>query len=795
VKLDSSHLMNFILKTERQTLKDTLDRKEVALLSFEAEVESLNFKVDTLSKELVERTILEKAGKDPFHLLKQALEGKRVAEDKLQRTNEALVQSRDAVNRLQASERKANEALSVERERLALAKASFSQANISGEAQHTVQMLQAVWADLGVESTLRENVCKKIERSLEETCHLELNKALAMKQSCEHEITTLHFKLDAMQRAMGTCTPRDGYRDENKTLLSKVEGLQQRFNDLETPYRFSVVRREKILKELKQLMPTLGLMKADLATDLQKLLQDHQSEDLRESSEASSNSDLPNESFQALSPNCLDPILLSTCESGIRKLRVQKSVALVKCRELQLKVSDLIIAMHLSAREAHEMILCLIRRRESNLPEWWNPTFVEQVLRDIAMQQFLSNPSEMVSKHLGLIEASFTHAASCRRSVSSALKSVIEKAQKTLLDIVGGELDASMAYTGFHDALFRLPALSKDLISSCITEMKALIDGIDSMTQSEIEALTVVWEALKVPSCDRRNFWGKIEKFDAKDSSHQKTLFNQETMNFVAFGEEWIEKAVGRAAEAYNNLDKKMEKLRGIHEEVEKLRSKQDAKSKILSLDSEIRITNAKLLDFEEHCHKQRLLSKKTSGGALLKEERFRKQMQSKFVTNLRQLASFLQSWEAQENAPFEASLLSDDARMLVKDPKHMEHWVEERTKFMGLKTVKSPTSIKRPFAAVGLDGAGLTPPRKRQAQTRTVRVLSPGIKREKQDAEEARKPLRGMMSDKPPLHLRDTNLKDGPSQGSKQRRKRDITPLRPFENILSDASSPSRDS
>jgi hypothetical protein len=776
-------------------LKEMLDRKEVALLSFEAEVESLNFKMDTLSKELADRRNLEESTEDPFQLLRRALEEKRTLEDELQQTNEALVQSRDDVNRLRASQQKANEAMLVAREELAVAKASSSQAATNLEAQNTVQMLQAVWADLGVEPAVRENVSKAIERSLEETCLRELNKSLAMRRSCEQNITTLQYKLDAMKRAMGYSSPVECCPHENQTLLSRVETLRQEFNDLETPYRFSVVRREKILKELKQLMSTLGLTKVDLASDLQKLLQVDKSEDLEEEpNDASSKFDLSQESFQALSPNCLDPIFLSSCEGSVRKLRVQKSVALLRCRELQQKVSDLIVEMHLNATEAHEVVHCLTRRRETNLPKWWNPTFVEQIFRDISMKRFLSNPSETISGHLELIEKIFGYAASCRRSVSNALKAVIEKAQKTLLDIVGREFDASEAYAGFHDALFRLPALSKDLILSCITEMEALIDGIDSMTQSEIEALTVVWEALKVPPSDRRNFWGDMEKSDSKERSHQKSLFNQETMDLVPSGEEWIEKAVSRASEVYYNLDQKLEKLRGIHNEVERLRSKQDAKSKILSLDSEIRIMNAKLLDFEEHCNKQRLLSKKNSGGALLKEERFRKQMQSKFVTNLQELASFLQSWEAQEKAPFEASLLSDDARILVRDPYHVETWVEERTKFMGLKTVRSPTPIKRPLAAAGLDMSVLSPPRKRQAQPRSVRDSCSGIIKEKPVAEELRKPVRGRRSENRTIHLRDTNSNDGPPQASKRRRTRDLTSLRPFQKILSDASSPSRD-
>ena len=36
-----------------------------------------------------------------------------------------------------------------------------------------------------------------------------------------------------------------------------------------------------------------------------------------------------------------------------------------------------------------------------------------------------------------------------------------------------------------------------------------------------------------------------------------------------------------------------------------------------------------------------------------------------------------------------------------MKNPDQMENWVEERTKFMGLRTIKTQTPTKRPFGAV----------------------------------------------------------------------------------------------
>ena len=63
---------------------------------------------------------------------------------------------------------------------------------------------------------------------------------------------------------------------------------------------------------------------------------------------------------------------------------------------------------------------------------------------------------------------------------------------------IKGEIDAREADISFHDALICLPSLSKEHIYACIEEMNVLVSTVRSMTQSEVEALAVVWEALNV---------------------------------------------------------------------------------------------------------------------------------------------------------------------------------------------------------------------------------------------------------------------------------------------------------
>jgi hypothetical protein len=139
-------------------------------------------------------------------------------------------------------------------------------------------------------------------------------------------------------------------------------------------------------------------------------------------------------------------------------------------------------------------------------------------------------------------------------------------------------------------------------------------------------------------------------------------------------------------------------KLEQIHQEVETLRSKQDIKSRIISLDSEVRILSAKLSDFEDtKCGKNRLLTKKTGSGSLLKEERFRKQMQGKFTSKLEQLAGLLRTWIETEGDPFNVDMLSDEVIRLLENSDHMDSWVEKRTEFMHLN-LNSKLAGKRPI-------------------------------------------------------------------------------------------------
>jgi len=109
---------------------------------------------------------------------------------------------------------------------------------------------------------------------------------------------------------------------------------------------------------------------------------------------------------------------------------------------------------------------------------------------------------------------------------------------------------------------------------------------------------------------------------------------------------------------------------------------------------------SAKLAEFEEMAgNTQRLVTKKINSSNFLKEERFRKNVQSKFASKLEGLGKLLQEWQNKEGSTFDTNLLSEDVRALVVNLDGFDAWVEQRTAFMHLKTVKPKISARKGIA------------------------------------------------------------------------------------------------
>jgi len=773
------------------------------LLGAESEVDSLNFKLKTLSQDIAGRIVLDEAGNDHFLTIKQLTNEREKLEDNLSDAYSNLEDSKGQARRLQSLLSASQVEVQVSKENLAVVKALLKKEEGDEKVSTTMVKLQQIWEEVGIDGSLREDAQKRIEFCLENTCVALLDAAAEKKCSIEAEIDGLSHRLCKTKAALGHSTEENHKISTEIPLTQTLKELREQLTGLEVPYRFAAARRQKIVEGVTNLSEILELSTSNLHQDLKLLLQHSSREEVNK--KCLDTEDEIDDAHEILPANSLETEFLTRCEGHISELRVVKSETLLKSRELQQKIAILMGEMHLNENQSLDLIRNWIRGNDSNEPDWWDLKSVEGILSGLANSKYLSSSSLKLSQHLELMCKAISNSANSRRFLSTALKSVIEHSQKTLLNIVGREIDASEAYAGFHDALFRMPPLSKDLILSCISELESLIDGIEALTQTEIEALTVVWEALKVSQKERRDFWGIIGKSKSSLELDDENPFSEKFSGPTCSSEEWMVGAVKSASDSYRMLKTRLKKLEGVNKEVERLRSKQDLKSQILSLDSEIRIMNAKLLDFEElKCNKQRLLSKKIGGTTLLKEERFRKQMQSKFLANLKQIVNLLRSWERKEKTRFDNSLLSDDVRELLKEEAdQMENWVDMRTKLMRLRTVKAQvpkkksnedSSSSRRVALRNRSNESLAPNRRQiekqnkrhvssltSPRKRTIPPMARGKSRDRKYDDHNNSEVRARNHDN-----------DGERSPKRRKRKQDPVAL-PFGSILADSPNPKK--
>jgi len=683
-------------ETDRRTLQECVHRKDAALLSFETEVDSLNYKISSLSTELADRNMIDEDENGALTMAQESMKENRELQKEFQSKNEALNEAYNTIQNLESTINNLQNELSTSKDNFAVVSATMDHSLRRLEAEQTVEKLQGIWKELGVEYSVCDQSRLNILRCLEDTCSREVENALEMKSESESEVSMLTDQVEYMRSALAIRVESTLPRHQHLPILENLASLRREHDKLKNPFSFASTRREKLIKDATALSEALGITHDALTEDLQILLLSQSVPRAHNDGTDGELSDIDVSTAEVLPPGCLESTFLTRCEGHVGELRVKKSQLLASSRDHQQEIVRLVQSMHLNAKDVLRIVTEQMRRGSASIPEWWNPESAHQIVEETIQSKFMVTPDVAMDKYLSTICTSLADCASSRNMVSEKLKSTIEASQRTLLDIVGRELDAREAYAGFHDALFRLPPMSKDLILSCISELEALIEGIEAMTGSETEALTVVWEALKTPTDERSDFWGAIEKSISRakeDITGNSFLTGDDEAAVSCSCEDWMMQAIRRASEVQNELQVKLSKLGEIHNEVERLRTRQEAKSRILSLDAEIRVMNAKLVDFEDfQCDKNRLLNKKTGGSALLKEERFRKQMQSKFASHLEQLATLLREWEKRENSPFDASVLSEDVRKLAvqHEPAKMEKVVENRTKLMSLRTVKT---------------------------------------------------------------------------------------------------------
>lgn len=667
--------------------------KEQVIQSFEMEVESLTSDTTALRKELGRCHSIMHSTESPVELIDtlqnentrlttQVGQSQKTAAQ-LQRLADELTKKHDIVNL----------ALSETKEKLALSLVSYSQTNGVDIPKTILQKLHDTWKVLGLSIVKREEFQKQIENCLVNTCTRIFEEAERSRKSAIQDLANLRQLLNMMRSSLALSSEKE-HEVSGIPLLQQLDEIQKEHREVKPKYLVAIARRHTLVQKATELCFALGMSKESLGDELQTLM-------------AESEQTATDDSW-TLSTN-LSEDFLTHCDSLISKLRLNKSTILSDNSRLQRSTYALATEMDLKDSEIKSLVVQNLLRKLSSMPSWWSNDSADAVSRSVLTEGGVVRSSRTFSQHLSVFHEALTEIARPRRSLSEKLRGLIEHTQKTLLKTVDGEFEANEAYFKFHESLFRLPPLSKDHITACMSEIEVLTTGVDAMVQSEIEALTVVWEALNVSMVNRGQFWDRIDRALCNIESTPVGPLDNIVQTYRNSSEEWIIASINDGTKAFSDLETRLFRLETIYEEVEQLRSRQDSKSKILSLDSEVRMLSAQLNEFEDKkCSKNRLTTKKNTSSTLLKEERFRKQMQSKFTAKLDQLVSLLKDWKSCESTTFDHNLLSEDVRTLLKN--------SDRNEFMHLRTVEYKSSTKRDAASLRTSSGNSSPPRKRQA-------------------------------------------------------------------------------
>ena len=552
------------------------------------------------------------------------------------------------------------------KEKLSLFEATASIQEQISVAEPILDELQTLLRGLGRDES-NENLIDSIRNSVRDTIQRNLQEAKTESAKISEELKASIESVELLTMQLGLASVEVSSEGGLVDQLSKMKAVE---TDLRTQYNDALDQRASIKRALEKVMEDLGLGLQDVDQCFEELIRSSQSD------------------IVTVSQSHLDK-----CEEHLSALRLRKSEILVTNSQRYEATKGMVKSAGLKANQ----VSSLVKRKMNSSPSWWNEELATDITNSLSSDSSAVQATEAYTQHISFIHTALQQTLSCRRDLSVALTRLVEHAQKKLLEAVDGESETVEAYSSFHEALFRLPEISRERISTFISEVEALSGCVEAMAISEVEALAVVWEALGISSSDRGIFWERMENLQREANAKSTEDFDKIVDNASLHGETWVLKSAKDAKTKSSLLESKLLKLDAVHKEVEKLRTKQGTKSNILSLDSEVRVLNAQLADFENRkCNKNRLLSRQTGSSHLLKEERYRKHMKAKFSFKMEQLAGLLKSWYDQEGAIFDASLLSDDVRLLLENSDQMSSWIEQRKEFMHLRTVKTDRKKRR---------------------------------------------------------------------------------------------------
>lgn len=709
-----------------------LKRKEAALSSFESEIQCLNQQIVHLTNDIGKRRSEGANSNDDNHDslseiigLKGQLfsfEKDKTVLSKTIENNEIRLRERDVL-------------LSTLSENLTVMDVTIKNAGIETDQKvlDTMHKLQVIWKLIGFPSDERESVRSKIESCLELSCADALEEAARLQNQYEGEILQIRADIKQIYQALGMENAFSRIEEswQNKTSTLQLIGVLRKSRaEIDPVFHNAMNRKTRIITDVESALSAMKMSRSEVCQDLAKLMKKHPAKNRKQTSHLVSNS--PNktkelskerratqfkhvtELVRALEteqgsheddcqmsslkevdfdgdvnePNSLSEAFLDRCETEMKKLKMEKARIKVTNQNTREEAQQLTADMHLRGRELLSLSIHSIKKRTRELPPWWDPRTAEEVCRAIVSKKTVVKVNAIYTRHLRAVHDSLSSLSKGRKLLSQTLKDIVKNAQNTLLQTVEGELNAREAYASFDAALAGLPPLSKETVNACIDEMNTLIEAVDAMAQSEVEALTVVWDALNTSNNEKGRFWGAIEESTKAFQVQHHHNFDSVLKACTTDIEEWLLCAVKDAQKIHRTLNNSLLKLSKIHEEVQKLSTKQATKSKIISVDSEICILTAKLCEFEDKANSKQRLTRKTNSSSLLKEEKFRKQMQNNFTLKLASLSRFLNDWESIEGNKFDVKMLSTEVSTLLQNP----DGVKKRTAFMHLKTTQQKT-------------------------------------------------------------------------------------------------------
>ena len=202
--------------------------------------------------------------------------------------------------------------------------------------------------------------------------------------------------------------------------------------------------------------------------------------------------------------------------------------------------------------------------------------------------------------------------------------------------------------------------------------------------------------ALLLVSSDKRGvFWEEIKDISFKNKAGCPFDLVLHLCNESA--EEWVLTVLKNGSKIHKLLCTVLVKLENVHTKLESLRLKQDNRSQIKSLNSEIQIINAKLVEFEERSgKKQKLTTKKINHSSLRKKKYFLNQMQNTSASKLKIMSDLLYEW-AKTKGRFEDKGLSEEVRAMLERDENYNSKFEREPEINYMKTghTKVPINLK----------------------------------------------------------------------------------------------------